>query len=80
MPYCDKQIHKAKATEHVHALFDDWNDNTAFCLSLARVFPSMRTKPTPFSCTDSWIIQHKNCYCETYMNHSKTSTEYSGQL
>jgi len=23
MPYCDKQIHKAKASEHVHALFDD---------------------------------------------------------
>lgn len=54
-----KQIHKATTKEHVHALSDDWNDDTAFCLSLARVFPSMRTKPTPFSHTNSWIIHIK---------------------
>jgi len=36
---------------------DDRNEVTADCLSLGSVCPSIRTKPTPFSHINSWMVQ-----------------------
>ena len=46
----DKEERKKKlmGLEEIWTLVDEWNDNTACCLSLPRVLPSMRTKPIPF--------------------------------